>query len=141
MNDTLKMNAATIKDFRKRHFITQAKLADILGVSQRTIQNYEDGRLMPKSKSNLLYKIFEAYEINAGKESTEDRLIKYKDFYASNPKFTNIDLDEIVRYVIVHDEELMKNDIFRLYIKNKQSEKAIEMLLEEIEKIEGKQQP
>ncbi|MEM9687106.1 MAG: hypothetical protein AAF934_09330, partial [Bacteroidota bacterium] len=94
--------------------------------------------VIPKSKSRLLKKIFEAYEANTEKQSTDERLLKYKDFYDSNPKFTNIDMEDIVRYIIVHDEELMRNDIFQLYIKNKQSEKAIEMLLEEIEKIEGR---
>ena len=139
-DETSEMNAAAIKDFRKRHHITQAKLADILGVSPRTIQNYEDGRIIPRSKSRLLKKIFEAYEANAGKQPTEDRLIKYMDFYDSYPIFTNIDPEEIVRYVIVHDEELMKNEVFRLYVKNKQSEKTIEILLEELEKTQGKKQ-
>ena len=134
----MKVNSETIKYFRKKHRITQAKLADILGVSHRTIQNYENGNPIPKSKLKLFYKIFEAYDTEIAVPSENELILKYKEFYASHPKFANIPLEEIIRYIIVHDEELMKNEIFQLYIKNKQSERAIEMLLAEIEKMEDK---
>lgn len=48
------INPTQIKQFRQRNRVSQAKLAEMLGVSRRTIQNYEEGRTIPKARSRQL---------------------------------------------------------------------------------------
>jgi len=51
------MNALQIKENRKRLKLTQDGLGKLLGVSKRTIINYENGEVIPESKSELLRQI------------------------------------------------------------------------------------
>lgn len=48
------MNDLTIKDIRRRLSISQEKLAEMVGVSPRTIQNWESGTKIPTSKHAIL---------------------------------------------------------------------------------------
>ena len=48
------MFSETLKDLRRTHGLTQRELADIIGVTLRTVQNYESGRQMPKNEKVLL---------------------------------------------------------------------------------------
>lgn len=59
------MNDLDIKYIRKKLGISQKELAEILGVHYRTIQNYEDGGVIPKAKHTILCKLLED---NAKKE-------------------------------------------------------------------------
>lgn len=52
------MNALQVKENRKRMGLTQEELGLKLGVSKRTIINYEQGTLIPESKEKLLHIIF-----------------------------------------------------------------------------------
>jgi DNA-binding XRE family transcriptional regulator len=52
------MNALDIKENRKRLKLTQEQLGAMLGVSKRTVINYENGEVIPETKSELLHKIF-----------------------------------------------------------------------------------
>lgn len=56
------MNALDIKENRKKLKLTQEELAKLLGVSKRTVINYEKGEVIPETKSELLRKIFSESE-------------------------------------------------------------------------------
>lgn len=49
------MNGLEIKKYRKKMKLTQEGLADKLGVTKRTIINYEKGELIPESKVKLFH--------------------------------------------------------------------------------------
>lgn len=51
------MNSLEIKESRKRLGITQSALANKLGVSLKTVANYECGGVIPESKKILLNKV------------------------------------------------------------------------------------
>ena len=51
------MNEFDIKNIRATLNISQESLADKIGVSTRTIQNWESGKVIPKSKHAILRKI------------------------------------------------------------------------------------
>ena len=61
-----------IKNFRVKHKLTQEKLGELLGLSFRTIQNYELGGVIPKSKQFQLRTFFEGY----GKNDLEESILK-----------------------------------------------------------------
>ncbi|MGM9873191.1 MAG: helix-turn-helix domain-containing protein [Muribaculaceae bacterium] len=50
----LKMNGLELKELRKKLGVTQLELASILGVDVKTVQNWEYGRTIPKSKDGIL---------------------------------------------------------------------------------------
>jgi|GEM_PF-583445 len=43
-----------IKNFRKQNGLTQTQLSDLVGVTLRTIQNWEDGKVIPSTKMKKL---------------------------------------------------------------------------------------
>jgi len=51
------MKALQIKERRKKLGLTQGKLAEMLGVSENTVYNYEKGTTIPQSKIAILRKI------------------------------------------------------------------------------------
>ena len=53
------MDNIVIKDLRKKKGLSQEKLAEMLGVHHRTVQNWEHGGVVPTSKHALLRKILE----------------------------------------------------------------------------------
>lgn len=53
----MEIRAEDIKRFREKSNISQSTLADIIGVSLRTIQNYESGGKIPNSKYAILHKL------------------------------------------------------------------------------------
>jgi len=71
-------------------------------------------------------------------ESNSNILYKemYKDSSLINNKFENITLDDIALYCIVHDKELMENEVFKTYINNKQS-KALKEYAENLLREKG----
>lgn len=58
------MNALEIKEGRKKLGFTQAELATRLGVSLKTISNYEKGEVIPESKMALLHSILSNNTLN-----------------------------------------------------------------------------
>ena len=46
-----------ITNYRKKHKLTQEEFAQLTGNSARTIQNYEAGKVIPKSKHAILHEI------------------------------------------------------------------------------------
>jgi len=58
----MEINGLEICKFRKLHDLTQSDLADMAGVDLRTIQNYESGKKIPKSKIALFHILFRDYK-------------------------------------------------------------------------------
>jgi len=56
------MSELHIKELRESLGKTQTELAEMIGVSLRTIQNYESGGIIPKSKDAILRKLKNADE-------------------------------------------------------------------------------
>ncbi|MCG8207228.1 helix-turn-helix domain-containing protein [Tenacibaculum finnmarkense] len=94
------INNLDIKEFRKKNKITQESLADLLGVSWRTIQNYEAGQKIPKSKSALFRVVFEKYGV--GKE----------ELFMDVSKKDIVTLDEIALFAAKNIDELKKKSVF-----------------------------
>jgi hypothetical protein len=53
------MEGLQIKQRREELGLTQKELGDLIGASRETIINYEKGRPIPKSKSEILHKVLE----------------------------------------------------------------------------------
>lgn len=58
------MEALEIKTRREELGLTQKELGDLIGASRETIINYEKGKPIPKSKSEILHKVLAAGNIN-----------------------------------------------------------------------------
>jgi len=69
------MNALELKENRKKRGLTQQQLADLIGVSLKTIANYEKGEVIPASKTAILHKVLSSEEV---KEPEEKYLIESK---------------------------------------------------------------
>ncbi len=86
-----------LKSLRKEKNMTQADLAAVLGISTRTVQNYESGNLYPKN-SEIYGKISNIFGVTA------DYLLDESDFEVTD-KFKNgktaskEDIDEIISNV------------------------------------------
>jgi len=66
------MNALEIKQNRKKLKLTQAELAIKLGVSLKTVSNYENGEVIPETKLALLHAIFKIDSNNTLNEPLEE---------------------------------------------------------------------
>lgn len=56
---SIDMDGTEIKQRREQLGLTQKELADLIGASRETIINYEKGKPIPKSKSEILHKVLE----------------------------------------------------------------------------------
>lgn len=73
------MNALEIREGRKKLGFTQAELAKKLGVSVKTISNYENGEVIPESKTDLLHSILSNNTLNeAGAEYHNPNVFREK---------------------------------------------------------------
>lgn len=71
------MDAIEIRQKRESLGLTQKELADLIGASRETIINYEKGRPIPKSKSEILRKVLEPDAVYAANVKSE--LVKLPD--------------------------------------------------------------
>lgn len=69
------MSEINIKELRKKLGVSQEKLAELLGVHHRTIQNYETGGVVPKAKYALLCKLMEKADAQQDNDSSNDEPI------------------------------------------------------------------
>ncbi len=53
----MEINASAIKKYRDDNNLSQEEFADVIGVSLRTVQNYESGAKIPKSKNEILRRV------------------------------------------------------------------------------------
>lgn len=65
------MNSFDIKKLRDKLDVSQEKLAEMVGVSLRTIQNYESGGVIPKSKYAILHKLAEERPEQSEEKTTQ----------------------------------------------------------------------
>lgn len=80
------MTSLEIKEKRKKLKLTQLELAKMLGVSLKTISNYENGGPIPEQAMNLLrivLKIDEFYSTDEEKRVQEDVIFTGENFYPS----------------------------------------------------------
>ncbi len=112
-----------IIDYRKSKGLTQGQLAKQIGIALRTIQNYESGQKIPKSKLPLFTALFESEQIQTKFQAFEMDPKTLK-------KFEGISKNEIVIYVITHKQEFMNNPMFTLFIDKISHERALKIIKE-----------
>jgi transcriptional regulator with XRE-family HTH domain len=114
------ISPAEIIQYRKRHGLNQEDLARMIGVSIRTVQNYEHGGKIPQSKMGLFKSLLDA-------ELKENEL---KDFQSNdlNDVFEGIPIQDICLYVINNFDQCMKNPSFKMLIDNISTKKALKIL-------------
>lgn len=71
----MEINALTIKKYRKKNHITQEEFAEMIGVSFRTVQNYEAGSTIPKSKHAILRELLYPKKENTASILNEENTI------------------------------------------------------------------
>ncbi|CAL2084036.1 helix-turn-helix domain-containing protein [Tenacibaculum sp. 190524A02b] len=120
--------AEDIKNIRKKHSLTQEKLANLLGVSWRTIQNYERGHTIPKSKNTLFRVLFEKLENKSSDLSTslEEPELKY---HTDIPSLTKNQITFIENALLVHEEQLFsESELIKKWLEAKLGNNEIEVL-------------
>ncbi len=118
----MSFTAADIKEFRKKHNLTQEKLAEMIGVSWRTIQNYESGYTIPKSKNALLRVVFDEFN-------------KSKSNEALNNKEWNEDLaHKIIEALYLHLDNLRKYENFVIWENSIRADERNKIAKEELKK-------
>lgn len=70
------MNGLDIKDLRLKIGITQRELAEMVGVSEKTVQNWEYGKPIPTTKHQILRTIQSGVEENVSTEDINRRIKK-----------------------------------------------------------------
>lgn len=70
------MNGLDIKDLRLKLGVTQRKLAEMVGVSEKTVQNWEYGKPIPTTKHQILRTIQSGVEENVSTEDINQRIRK-----------------------------------------------------------------
>lgn len=91
--------------------MTQAEFAELLGVTRKTIVNYESGSNIPESKERLFTTILN--------ERGVDLLGNLKDnFDKIAPKFKNINKDEFALYFQYNKKELVQHPLIKSIIKS-----------------------
>ena len=75
----MQLDASTLKIRRKELKLTQEELARRIGVSKRTIINYEGGEVIPRSKSELLRQVLfgESEKVNPEAVEVKEPFEKY----------------------------------------------------------------
>ena len=68
------MNGLDIKDLRLKLGVTQRKLAEMVGVSENTVQNWEYGKPIPTTKHQILRAIQSGVEENVSTEDINQRI-------------------------------------------------------------------
>ncbi|MDR0830458.1 MAG: helix-turn-helix domain-containing protein [Prevotellaceae bacterium] len=97
------MNNKKIREIRENLDFSQEKFAEMLGVTLRTVQNYESGGVIPQSKIPFLQMIEKQIEI--GNTNEKNVKILNDNFYKD-------------KYIL----ELEKNEQLRIEIRNLEKE-------------------
>jgi len=78
------MEGLDIKQRREQLGLTQKELGDLIGASRETIINYEKGKPIPKSKSEILNKVLEPGAVHHKKVNNEEVVKIVDDFENKN---------------------------------------------------------
>ncbi|MCB0374607.1 MAG: helix-turn-helix transcriptional regulator [Sinomicrobium sp.] len=130
-----------IKQLRKQRKISQTALAREIGVSLRTIQHYEKGDIdIPMRKLQKIANFFEVSISDMFKgHNTHETSPKYKLVTVTEDttedKFETLPAEELVRHIITHENELMKNKTFRMWVENKAHLRMTELYQDELQKL------
>ena len=109
------INAEIIKEFRKNNNLTQEMLAELLGVSWRTIQNYEAGGKIPKSKSALFHKTFKLFN--------EEKVVN------ENTEELTEEENRIIRNVVLNKTKaLLEHETFSLWLSLKKDKIELDLI-------------
>ncbi|WP_271784521.1 helix-turn-helix domain-containing protein [Aquimarina algiphila] len=95
------------KKLRLKSGKTQQDLVDALGLSRRTIYNYDKGGKIPDSKLPVIIKYFE--DNIPSEKKTKNKLSKREAL-------------DIIQKVLTHKEELMEYEDFAIFINSIKSE-------------------
>jgi len=68
------MNNLEIIELRKKFNLTQDELANLVGVSRRTIINWEDGKTIPKAMQNILETIAQKESVEIGSQRRKNQI-------------------------------------------------------------------
>lgn len=68
------MNGLDIKDLRLKLGVTQRELAEMVGVSEKTVQNWEYGKPIPTTKHQILRAIQSGVDENVSTEDINQRI-------------------------------------------------------------------
>jgi transcriptional regulator with XRE-family HTH domain len=117
------MNGIDVKALRKKLHLSQTKLAELLGVHFRTVQNYEKGGVIPKSKRTILSNLESVYASQSNQKNLETLVAKYRIETEVQMQSILERLDDLQRNLLEKDSR-----IDRLLEQNSQ---LISMLLKE----------
>lgn len=106
-----------IKRFRKKNNLTQGELAELLGISERTVQNYESGGVIPNTKTAIFQKIFMEYEKDDDEVYLEKNGVK-------------VSIEEMTRFILYNEEAFFNDKGFKLWF-NDHINTATKRFLEE----------
>lgn len=127
-----------IKELRDKHHETQTQLAEVVGVSLRTIQNYEAGTVDVPSKNLKL--IAKHYNVDIS-YFYSDSVKEPRSLYAEHTKhYTPEEIDIIANSLVNHEEEFLENNVFKSWLMLKLAQKENELIKEfakEFKKIEN----
>lgn len=70
----MSINGLDIKDLRLKLGVTQRELAEMVGVSEKTVQNWEYGKPIPTTKHQILRTIQSGVEENVSTEDINQRI-------------------------------------------------------------------
>lgn len=105
------MSNLDLKKIRKNNNLTQSGLAEKLGISTRTVQNWEAGDAIPESKKLLIQSFFMNEENSLNEESAEYHTLQKR------------------AVAIIDDwDNLMKVKVFNMFIKTIKQDGAIQIL-------------
>ncbi len=110
-----------IKKERTDRSITQRQFAELLGVTRKTIANYESGGNIPLSKIKLFQSILKEYDDkNSSSESNTNNTDKFNNIVFTKilEKFENITDDEIILYFDFKKEVFLKHPLIKSIIKS-----------------------
>lgn len=95
------MNNINVKELREQSGMTQAALAQIMGVSTQTIKNWESGKKIP---STALMKLQDVFHLNIGNGDT----------FANNVNGNNVQNGGIVIEALIKQLEIKDRQIEKL---------------------------
>jgi len=79
----MSISSVDIRKYREENGLSQTDLAELVGVSFRTIQNYEAGHKIPKSKYAIFHKLIMSGAVKSKKldhiSTNKDKINEYKE--------------------------------------------------------------
>jgi DNA-binding XRE family transcriptional regulator len=108
------MNGIELRENRIKHGLTQEKLGELLGVSKRTVINYEQGEVIPNTKSEILHRVFSGSQTVELKEKDDELTSLIIDKLFKSDKFKGMLEDFIKEKLPAYDSEELQKTIIDL---------------------------